>query len=152
MAEAKNAENGLRVTRHSGDPVSSLAKPFPPCVSRTGYAYLGGATYDLLPCGCRVRGNGTLAHPLTVELCDKHRRAEAVAHELSRDIRGTSEALQAALQRFNYLKAAAQEAVLYFQAMAGEDPGACLTAGSPEAEACDMIDKLTEAMGGNHAS
>ena len=37
-----------------------------------GEAYIVGV-YKARACGCRVVGNGTLPHPLTVEPCEAHR-------------------------------------------------------------------------------
>lgn len=33
------------------------------------------ATYAAQPCGCRIEGNGTLPHPLTIERCPAHAAA-----------------------------------------------------------------------------
>lgn len=48
------------------------AGPYRPYVDGDGEAGLELATYCHLPCGCRVVGNGTLPHPLTVQQCAKH--------------------------------------------------------------------------------
>lgn len=41
-------------------------------IDESGEPCLLHTTYQSLPCGCQVTGNGTLQFPLTVKQCEKH--------------------------------------------------------------------------------
>ena len=43
-----------------------------PYLSDTGKAGLAYGVYQQSKCGCKVKGNGTLQFPMSVEHCEKH--------------------------------------------------------------------------------
>ena len=44
-----------------------------PFLGDDGRAGLSGAVYAYNECECKIKGNGTLQFPLSIEFCDKHK-------------------------------------------------------------------------------
>lgn len=62
-------------------PEKVMAGPFQPYTDREA-GFLDGAVYRPMPCRCTVTGNGTLPHPLTPVLCEKHASAPELLEAL----------------------------------------------------------------------
>lgn len=51
-----------------------------------GVGYLMEAVHTTHPCGCKITGNGTLTHPLTVVHCELHKGAVEFVGKMNRHV------------------------------------------------------------------